>query len=82
MTPSERVILRVLLDEYVDPSDEPEGFGPYGRAGHRLGVPSSRVAEVVDLRIGFPVTRHLEWQSAEYRAVWQDHYDRIAQAVQ
>lgn len=54
LTPSEKLILRTLLSEYLEPSDSPEGYGPYGRAAARLGVRAYRVASVEMQYAGMP----------------------------
>lgn len=48
MTPAERVILRVLAEEYRRPSADrqPGGLGQYGRTRVRCGTTAYRVAEI------------------------------------
>lgn len=54
MTPAERLILRVLAEEYERQGNDPAGtLGPYGRAGDRLGLRASRVAYVEMETVGW-----------------------------
>lgn len=47
MTPAERVILRVLAEEYRRHGPRvPGSLGPYGRAGRRLNIDPYRVWDV------------------------------------
>lgn len=56
MTPAVRRILATLADVYEEMADShahASGYGPYGRAAERLGVPASRVAAVEDETVGW-----------------------------
>lgn len=53
MTTAERVILRVLMEEYRAPNAHNE-WGPYGRSARRLGMKAFDVAMVEERVVGWP----------------------------
>lgn len=52
MTPAERLVLRVLMEEYRTESNGE--YGPWGRAGRRLGMHAYDVAMIEDRVVGYP----------------------------
>lgn len=60
MTPAERLILRVVREEQAHPErrdTDPQGYGPYGRAGRRLGIKAWRAWDVSDRFSPTPLDR-------------------------
>ena len=64
MTAAERVILRVLADEYRQPR-QPGELGPYGRARVRCGTTAYQVAEIERHHVPWPTDGWTAAQQAD-----------------
>lgn len=82
MTSAERVILRVLLDEYENKPEVRGQFGPYGRTMLRTGVEASRVAEVEHTIVGYPLREARNSATdEELRQLFEQHFELIRKAL-